>query len=148
MESPKCLPRQVTSSFGPRRPDVRPATARSDVPRAEWRWALNAAREVEAPSSRGRDRRHEFDERHEPWCRANTSALSGRRGTHSASRPREWVGNEVEAVNQCAAMMYEATANGTAEERRQAQPQITASRPKVATNSDNRGNHASGTGVA
>jgi hypothetical protein len=33
--------------------------------------------------------------------------------------------------------MYEATAKGTAEGRRQAQPQITASSPKVATNSLN-----------
>src|SRR5262245_946195 len=45
--------------------------------------------------------------------------------------------NDVEAVNQYAAVMYEATAKGTAEQRRRAQPQITASSPKVATNSLN-----------
>src|SRR5262245_1466547 len=43
--------------------------------------------------------------------------------------------NDVEAVNQYAAVMYEATAKGTADERKRAQPQITASSPKVATNS-------------
>src|SRR5262245_21193977 len=45
--------------------------------------------------------------------------------------------NDVEAVNQYAAVMYEATAKGTADDRRRAQPQITASSPKVATNSLN-----------
>src|SRR5437867_4371144 len=45
--------------------------------------------------------------------------------------------NEVEAVNQYAAVMYAATANGMAEERSRAQPQTTASRPNVATNSLN-----------
>ena len=43
--------------------------------------------------------------------------------------------NEVEAVNQYAAVMYAATANGTALARRRAHPQMTASSPKVATNS-------------
>ena len=41
--------------------------------------------------------------------------------------------NEVEAVNQHAALIYAATANGTAEERTRTQPQITANRPNVAT---------------
>src|SRR5580658_3771059 len=43
--------------------------------------------------------------------------------------------NEVDAVNQYAPVMYAPTANGTAAERRRAQPQITASSPNVATNS-------------
>src|SRR4029450_4113461 len=47
------------------------------------------------------------------------------------------VANDVEAVNQEAAVMYEATATGTEDDRRRAQPQITASSPKVATNSLN-----------
>ncbi len=45
--------------------------------------------------------------------------------------------NDVDAVNQYAAVMYAATANGTAALRSLAQPQITASSPKVATNSLN-----------
>ena len=45
--------------------------------------------------------------------------------------------NEVEAVNQYAAVMYAATANGTADDRNRTQPQITASNPNVATNSLN-----------
>ncbi len=45
--------------------------------------------------------------------------------------------NEVEAVNQNAAPMYAATAKGTAEGRRREHPQMTASSPKVATNSLN-----------
>jgi len=43
--------------------------------------------------------------------------------------------NEVEAVNQYAAVMYAPTANGVAEERVRATPQITEIRPKVAINS-------------
>src|ERR1700721_3786902 len=43
--------------------------------------------------------------------------------------------NEVEAVNQYAAVMYAPTANGTALDRSREQPQITAIRPNVATNS-------------
>ena len=43
--------------------------------------------------------------------------------------------NDVDAVNQYAAVIYAATANGTAEERTRTQPQITANRPNVATNS-------------
>ena len=43
--------------------------------------------------------------------------------------------NEVDAVNQYAAVMYAPTANGTAEDRLRATPQITVRRPKVATNS-------------
>ena len=43
--------------------------------------------------------------------------------------------NDVDDVNQYAAVMYAPTANGTAAERRRAQPQITASRPNVATTS-------------
>jgi len=45
--------------------------------------------------------------------------------------------NDVEAVNQYAAVMYAATANGTAALRRRAHPQITAINPNVATNSLN-----------
>ena len=43
--------------------------------------------------------------------------------------------NDVDAVNQYALVMYAATANGTASTRRREVPQITARRPKVATNS-------------
>ncbi len=43
--------------------------------------------------------------------------------------------NDVDAVNQYAAVMYAPTAKGTALDRRRAHPQITASSPKVATNS-------------
>ena len=43
--------------------------------------------------------------------------------------------NDVDAVNQYAAAMYAATANGTASARRREHPQITDSRPNVATNS-------------
>jgi hypothetical protein len=42
---------------------------------------------------------------------------------------------EVDAVNQYVPVMYAATANGTADERRRAQPQMTASNPNVAMNS-------------
>src|SRR5688572_7871272 len=45
--------------------------------------------------------------------------------------------NEVDAVNQYAAMMYAATVTGTAAALRRAQPQMTASSPNVATNSLN-----------
>jgi hypothetical protein len=45
--------------------------------------------------------------------------------------------NEVEAVNQYAAVIYAATANGTADDRNRTQPQITESNPNVATNSLN-----------
>ena len=41
--------------------------------------------------------------------------------------------NDVDAVNQYAAVMYAPTANGTASGRRRAHPQITESRPNVAT---------------
>src|SRR5687767_9877482 len=56
-----------------------------------------------------------------------------------AARARVTAGlaNDVEAVNQYAAVMYAATANGTAAVRSRAHPQITASRPNVATNSLN-----------
>src|SRR5207253_11005428 len=43
--------------------------------------------------------------------------------------------NDVDAVNQYAAVMYAPTANGTRPGRRRAHPQITASNPNVATNS-------------
>jgi hypothetical protein len=45
--------------------------------------------------------------------------------------------NEVEAVNQSAAVIYAPTAKGTAERRALEHPHITASRPKLATNSLN-----------
>ena len=45
--------------------------------------------------------------------------------------------NDVDDVNQYAAVMYAATAKGTTEDRERAQPQITASKPNVATNSLN-----------
>jgi hypothetical protein len=44
---------------------------------------------------------------------------------------------EVDAVNQYAAVMYAPTAKGTAELRTRTHPQITQSRPAVATNSLN-----------
>src|SRR5262245_52611130 len=44
--------------------------------------------------------------------------------------------NDVDAVNQYAAVMYAPTANGTIALRVRALPQITASSPNVATNSD------------
>src|SRR5215831_18156189 len=43
--------------------------------------------------------------------------------------------NEVDAVNQYAPVMYAPTANGTAEDRERAHPQITATKPNVAMNS-------------
>src|SRR5437016_2358380 len=43
--------------------------------------------------------------------------------------------NEVEAVNQYAAVMYAPTANGTAVDFTRTQPQITDSNPNVAMNS-------------
>ena len=43
--------------------------------------------------------------------------------------------NDVEEVNQYAAVMYAATANGTVVERSREHPQITVNRPKLATNS-------------
>jgi hypothetical protein len=45
--------------------------------------------------------------------------------------------NDVDDVNQYAPVMYAPTANGTAEDRRRTQPQITAKRPNVAMNSLN-----------
>jgi len=45
--------------------------------------------------------------------------------------------NEVETVNQYAAVMYNPKANGTIPAREQEQPQMTDNRPKVATNSLN-----------
>src|SRR5258708_36636191 len=45
--------------------------------------------------------------------------------------------NDVDDVNQYAPVMYAPTANGTADERRRAQPQMTANNPNVATNSLN-----------
>src|ERR1700722_8113554 len=45
--------------------------------------------------------------------------------------------NDVDDVNQYAPVMYAPTANGTADERSRAQPQITHSKPNVATNSLN-----------
>src|SRR4029079_304548 len=43
--------------------------------------------------------------------------------------------NDVDAVNQYAAAMYAATANGAASGRRREHPRITDTRPNVATNS-------------
>src|SRR5271167_3462125 len=43
--------------------------------------------------------------------------------------------NEVDDVNQYAPVTYAPTANGTSEDRRRAQPQMTQSSPNVATNS-------------
>ena len=45
--------------------------------------------------------------------------------------------NEVDAVNQYAAVMYNPTAKGTIPAREREQPQMTDNRPKVATNSLN-----------
>ena len=41
--------------------------------------------------------------------------------------------NDVDAVNQYAAVMYAPTAKGTADERVREHPQITSNRPEVAT---------------
>lgn len=45
--------------------------------------------------------------------------------------------NDVDDVNQYAATIYAATANGVKTERARVQPKITASKPNVATNSAN-----------
>ena len=45
--------------------------------------------------------------------------------------------NDVDPVNQYAAVMYAATANGTTDDGKRTQPQITANKPNVATNSLN-----------
>src|SRR5436305_4658148 len=69
----------------------------------------------------------------------NPGASAGRMPAKvsDAARARVTAGlaNEVEAVNQYAAVMYAPTAKGTAEERCRAQPQMTDRRPKVAMNS-------------
>jgi hypothetical protein len=71
----------------------------------------------------------------------NAGASAGRIPANVSDAERASVtaglANDVEAVNQYAAVMYEATAMGTADERSRAQPQITASSPNVATNSLN-----------
>src|SRR5262245_24900984 len=71
----------------------------------------------------------------------NAGASAGRipANVSVAARARVTAGlaNEVDAVNQYAAVMYDATANGTADDLRRAQPQITARSPNVATNSLN-----------
>ena len=67
------------------------------------------------------------------------STSSGRMPAKVSERERAMVtaglANEVDDVNQYAAAMYAATANGTTLARWREQPQITQSRPKVATNS-------------
>src|SRR5262249_17790043 len=64
---------------------------------------------------------------------------TGRSPANVLLKPRASVtaglANDVDAVNQYAAVMYAPTANGTALARRRTHPQITESRPKVATNS-------------
>src|SRR5437016_2747531 len=73
------------------------------------------------------------------WATMNAGASAGRipANVSVADRARVTAGfaNDVEAVNQYAAVMYAATAKGTALERRRAHPDITARSPKVATNS-------------
>src|SRR5579872_5985558 len=72
-------------------------------------------------------------------ARTNPGASAGRipANVSDAVRARVTAGlaNEVEAVNQYAAVMYAPTANGMAVDLKRAQPQITESRPNVATNS-------------
>src|SRR2546425_7206404 len=69
------------------------------------------------------------------WTTMNPGASCGRMPANVsvAARARVTAGlaKLVEAVNQYAAVMYAPTANGTAPERRRAQPQITANKPKV-----------------
>src|SRR5262249_35681762 len=71
----------------------------------------------------------------------NAGASAGRMPANVSLAERASVtaglANEVEAVNQYAAVMYAATAKGTRDAFSRAQPQITASRPKVAMNSLN-----------
>ena len=68
---------------------------------------------------------------------ASTGRIRANVSVADLARVTAGFANEVDAVNQYAAVMYAATANGTAVDRNRAQPQITASRPNVATNSLN-----------
>src|ERR1700729_4245009 len=71
----------------------------------------------------------------------NTGTSEGRmpEKVFETARARVTAGlaNDVDAVNQYAAVMYAPTAKGTADGRSLAHPQMTDRRPKVATNSLN-----------
>src|SRR6185312_14583485 len=73
------------------------------------------------------------------WATMNPGASAGRipAKVSLAARARVTAGlaNEVDEVNQYAAVMYAPTANGTTAGRRRTQPQMTERRPKVAMNS-------------
>ena len=71
----------------------------------------------------------------------NQGASNGRIPTNVSLSDRAIVtagfANDVDAVNQYAAVMYAPTANGTAFDRMREQPQMTEISPNVATNSLN-----------
>jgi hypothetical protein len=73
------------------------------------------------------------------WAAMNSGTSTGRIPAKVLESERAIVtaglANEVDAVNQYAAVMYAATANGTADARCREHPKMTNSRPKVATNS-------------
>jgi hypothetical protein len=73
------------------------------------------------------------------WARINPGASAGRIPAKVSLADRASVtagyAKEVDAVNQYVPVRYAATANGTADERRRAQPQMIASNPNVAMNS-------------
>src|SRR5215472_13954497 len=75
------------------------------------------------------------------WAAMKAGASTGRipANVFDTARANVTAGfaNDVEAVNQYAAVMYAPTAKGTTADRDREQPQITANRPKVATNSLN-----------
>src|SRR2546421_6774830 len=75
------------------------------------------------------------------WATTKTGTSAGRIPANVSLAARASVtagfANDVDAGNQYAAGMYAATANGTVADRDRAQPQMTASRPNVATNSLN-----------
>src|SRR5262249_4541815 len=73
------------------------------------------------------------------WARTNPPTSVGRMPanvslTHLASVTAGFA-NDVDAVNQYAAVMYAPTARGVDSERRRELPQMTQSNPNVATNS-------------
>ena len=76
----------------------------------------------------------------------NPGASAGRMPANVslAARARVTAGlaNDVDDVNQYAAVMYAPTANGTTSGRRRTQPQMTARSPNVATNSLDELRHA------
>src|ERR1700686_1099628 len=75
------------------------------------------------------------------WLTRNAGTSFGRIPANVSVAARAIVtagfANEVEAVNQYAAVMYAPTAKGTASDRSREQPQMTATSPNVAMNSLN-----------